>query len=73
MPLCPVQIPHELTRARTQVAAVGATECLPELRHGPEQSFVTEPAIPSSEDHLLIRICFIALITSGFEAGRQDK
>jgi hypothetical protein len=32
-PLCPPQIPHDLTRARTRAAAVGSRR-LTELHHG---------------------------------------
>jgi hypothetical protein len=32
-PLCPPQIPHDFTRARTQATAVGRRRLTPEVRH----------------------------------------
>jgi hypothetical protein len=34
-PLCPPQIPHDLTRPRTRIAAVGSRQLTAELWHGP--------------------------------------
>jgi hypothetical protein len=41
VPLCPQQIPHDLTRARTRAAAVGNWRLTPDLWHGQLLEYVS--------------------------------